>query len=254
VAYGYADLNPQQQEEYKRLNAEYRALFGAGNFGDFDYNAYLNDPKYAQTVQGTIYQGGNRTQKQLALNKLTDFFKGVGPGQNEERFQPIDLNPIFDKLGGEINKSADQSLLAQQEAIQRRSERSQEQAKYALAGTGLGQSGVAADTFQGIGQEAVQQERQAAQNVEIARSNAQNELNFKRAQMEYAESLRVLEWKEEDIRAALDFDRMLYKMQFGTDEALRLEEQAGGGWEDVFAGIVDLGSQVGSAAILASAL
>jgi len=236
------ELTPEQQQQYQLLNTQYRNLFGSGNFGDFDYNAYLNDPRYSQTIWGTASQGGNQAQKQQALTALTNFFSGVGPGAvgGDKGFTPIDPKPFFDPLRGDIDKYAGQSLMNQNAQINQARTNATNQATEAFAGTGLGRSGVAAQTFQGIAERGASEMEEASRGIEQARTAAQLALSMKEAEFSISEQLSGRQWNQEQIMSAIGFQRSLWGMQFQSD--IRESEED---WTDTWGPVI--GAALGAA-------
>lgn len=222
-------LTPEQQQQYQILNTRYRNLFGSGNFGDFDYQAYLNDPKYSETIWGTATRGDNSGAKQQALQELINFFK---ESQNPS-FQTIDPKPYFDPLRGDIDKYAGQSLTNQYAAINQASQGAEGRATEALAGTGLGRSGVAVNTFQGIAERRADSMEAAARGVEDARARAQLAISMKEAEFAISEQLGQRGWNLQNIQDAVSFQRDLWRMQFQSDIQQSEED-----WSDTWGPVI----------------
>lgn len=230
------ELTPEQQQQYQILNTKYRNLFGSQNFGDFDYQAYLNDPRYSQTIWGTASQGGNQAAKQQALQDIVNFFKE----QQNPAFKPIDPKPYFDPLRGDIDKYAGQSLTNQYAAINQSSAGAEDRLTEALAGTGLGRSGVAQNALTGIAQHRSEAMEAAARGVEDARARAQLAISMKEAEFSISEQLAGRGWNLSQIQDATNFQRDLWRMQFESD--LRESEED---WSSTWGPVI--GAAIGSA-------
>jgi hypothetical protein len=147
------------------------------------------------------------------------------------------VGAVFDPLKSEINKLSEQGLQAQKQELSRAGRGAERVASEALAGTGLGRSGVAAQTFSDIGRQKVESLEKITSQAEQARQAALLDLEFKKAQLTYNDELAKRNFTLEQRQDALEFDRQMFMMQFQADMQRQAEEAAGGGFGDFLSGL-----------------
>jgi hypothetical protein len=216
---GFADPELEKQirghPAYSRMEAQFHLHFGA----DKDFFRYLTDGAYAtQVFEGRFRENPNADVAARIHGFVTGelrFFRREL--ESLQAFEPIDLDPIFDPLRGEVSNIAAQGLQARKSAIGRESAGAQTRAAEGLAGTGLGRSGVAAQQFSDISTRTQDLLAGAESEVETQRLQAMFQIGLKQAQTEYSEELAERNYTLEQINDALAFDRELFMMQFGAE-------------------------------------
>lgn len=215
-------VDPRTIPTYSSTERHFYSIFGAQE----DFGKYLSDPNYRRYIESLGKPGWNSTSPELQTLLSAASFK------------PIDVASIYEPLKGEIGEMAEASRMAQRQQIGAAARGAEEQATEALAGTGLGRSGVAAQQFGDIQQRKQDILARTEGEIEQQRLRAMFEVSLKQANTEYAEQLRAAGFSEQMVRDALNFDRMLYQMQFGAELQAELQEQGGGWFED----LVNIGS------------
>lgn len=227
---------------YQRLNSAYRAAFGAGNFGDFDYDAFMSDPKYSGNIYDTIMAepSGRTSNVGLKAKALDDLLRYFEQQQNGSGFEPMDLRGLFDPLREKIGQAGEEAKSRVASDINRSARGSTERATEALAGTGLGRSGVAAQTFTGIQEQRQDLMAKAQGQIDQAVMAQELETYRKEAELEYQEKLMERNWDLKQIEDALQFDRQLMLMAFQAD-AQYTEESWWDSWGSVLGTVAGIG-------------
>lgn len=217
----------QGNPEFQRLNAQFSAVF-PGLTG-FNYRAYLTDPSYARKVHNAV---GGDPGRQRALDEIlrtsgrllegTEFDKAGGT---------IDVEALYAPLRERLGQLTEQQLRAGSAEISRGAAGATEQAQEALAGTGLGRSGVAAQSFSNIASEAAQRQEGFRERVRERGAAAQIEVDRQVAQLKYQEAFTKRGANLEDSRRAAEQQYYLDQLQFTTLLDIATQEDSSF-WED----------------------
>ena len=227
-------------------DAAFRKTYGmergqAGIEGGFDISRYQSDPQYRRFIEQIA---GQSPISRKALDDVLDFYEQRPGGY--QSFKPTDLGAIFDPLRGEIGKISDQSLQRAKGEISKSTAGAEQRATEALAGTGLGRSGVAQAGFSDIGERRVQAIADVTAAAEERRSQALLNLEFQKAQLQYQEELAKRNFSQEQIRDAMSFDRALFTMQYQTALQESLQPDEPGFFESFLGAVLPTALQVGA--------
>ena len=233
-------LDPGAYAQFQQLNARWNSLFPS--FSNFDYSRYLNDPGYAAEIQHNISSNprgdiDNRASKAQAFQEMLDFF-GKQSGAAGSVFPKItdeQITGYFDPLRSQTNELAGQQRQQVSGDINRASAGATQGATEALAGTGLGRSGVAANTFQGIETNKANATAGALDKVETARVQQQLAITAQEQSFKMDQDLRKQGFEVQDIQSMKNFWQQISMMNF--ESAAAFEPSS---WLDTFGGIVDL--------------
>lgn len=247
--YDYGSYGSYSQDPtYRSLNANFRSLFGP-SFGDFDYQAYLNDAAYRQNIDDFAFSTARESDKSrqparyAALQQLKEYFeRNTQGGTYEQTGGRIDVEGIFNPLKDQLAALTEQQIRLGRGEIAQGAERARKYATESLAGTGLGRSGVAAQTFQGIETEAARQGEKLGQEARLREAQGKLAIDQQIAQLSYSEELRKRGIKEQDIREAAGFYRQLQGLQYQT--MLQMAATDDSWWDDwmpVFETIAGIG-------------
>lgn len=192
------------------------------------------------------YIAGVRTSDPNAAREAEEVFfrlQQLGP----DRFKPIDVSGMFDETQRVVGERAAAAGLEAERAIDRAAARASTRAEYAAAATGQTRGGLSQGIQAEIGEGAVDATADAISRIQTEKFQIEADLEFKRDQLQYAEQLRVQQWKEEDIETALGFSRALYEATFKNELnkdllAFQADLQDDFSWGDVFGGFIDLAS------------
>lgn len=239
-----ATLSPAEYEQYLALNSAFRQAYGAGNFGDFDYYDYLTNPETQRIINETMNAmptgaEDRRPMKQKALQDLIDFFQRRSGGP--QGFNRIDIGGLIDPLRAESNQLADTALQTGRARISQAFEGGTERATEALAGTGLGRSGVGVETI--LGSELRRSAAQTAfeNDVEMERANRQYQLAVEEMKLKLSEDLAQRGYEQGFIEDAQKFQEALLLQSF--QNAANYDP---GSWLDTVGSVVDIGVDLAS--------
>lgn len=235
--YDYGNYSSYSQDPtYRSLNTNFRSLFGS-SFGDFDYNAYLSDAAYRKNIDDFAFSTARESDKArqparfAALQQLREYFeRGTQGGTFEQSGGEVDVRGIFEPLKAELGRLTDMQIRLGRGEISQGAERARKTATESLAGTGLGRSGVAAQTFQGIETEASRQTEKLGQEARLREAQGQFQIESQIRQLAYSEELRERGMNEQDIRDAAGFYRQLQGMQYQS--MLEQAAQDDSWWDD----------------------
>lgn len=211
------DFQYRNDPEFLRLQSQFSAAFGAQNFPEFDYQKFLTDPAYAGNIYGVLNSGSveGRPAKAAALNELLAYFKAkTEPSQFEESGGTIDVEAIYAPLRERISELSAQQLQAGRADISRGAARATDVAQEALAGTGLGRSGVAAQSISGIASEAAQRQEAFGERVRGREMAAQLALEKQIRTLQYQEEFTERGANLEEARRAAEQQYYLDSLQF----------------------------------------
>lgn len=240
--YDYGSYDSYSQDpEFQRLQAQFSGAFG-GSFPTFSYEAWLSDPNYRTRI---YEQAGRSPARSPVLQEILDYFKKKTEGSTfEQSGGSIDVAGIFNPLKDELSKLTEQQIRLGRADISQGAERARKYATEGLAGTGLGRSGVAAQTFQGIETKAADQQQQLSEGARLRETQGRMAIDQQIAQLSYQEELRKRSINEQDIQGATDFYRQLYALQYKS----MLEQAAqdeGGSWWDTWGPVFEIAAGVG---------
>jgi hypothetical protein len=246
MATDYQYANYQQQlgdsayNEFKHLERQFANAFGS-NFGQFSYEAWLNDPEYAQRIQNQLGHGVNATDKQQAYQALQDFWQKQTQGSSveqsiEDAGGPLDVQALFGPVKAGIGEYADQARQQGSADINRLSAGAERRAQEGLAGTGLGRSGAAAGGFAAIGNERTGAIERLLGQVNDYEMRAKSAVDQKVAELQHQDYWRKLGMTAEEIRSATQFQRSLYTMEFQS--LLQADAEAQKDWWDSWGGVL----------------
>lgn len=233
-------LDPNAYQTYQNLNARFRSAFGSNNFGDFDFNAYMTNEAYRNNINSTAgqFDGGVGGAKQMAermsvLQEMNQFFQG-NPGQ---AFQEIDPSEAMDALREQVGGLADQQRTNAQRDVNYAYDGAEDRASEALAGTGLGRSGAAAQGFERIAAQRAAAEAGALGGIEANRLAAMENIAFQEANFKLDQKLRGQGWDLEMAQATVNLQ---HQMQMLERQYQLEDEYNPSSWFDTFGGFLDL--------------
>ncbi len=247
-------LSPEEFAQFQSLNAEWNRLFPS--FQNFDFNAFSNNLGGSRDkIMSNIAQVGNDSQghqnardKAAILKRMNEFFGNRQAfGGQFPKIDDATISGLFDPLRQGVDASADALRTQTTGDINRAAAGATERSTEALAGTGLGRSGVAATNLSGIESQRATQTAGAMAQIESARQQQIAQIQGQEVNFRIQQELSEQGFDVDSIRSVQAFNQQLMLMNF--EARLNFDP---GSWLDTFGEIVDIGVGVTALALAPS--
>ena len=249
--YDYGSYSSYSQDpQFKRLQTEFAAAFGP-SFPTFSWEAYTSDADYARRINEQIGMDASRAPgRQSALDAIRNYFTlNTEPTPFDLGGGKIDVEKLYGPLRDQVGKLAEGQIKSGTETITREAERARRMATEGLAGTGLGRSGVAAGTFQGLESERAGRVSDLTNQVRQRESETQFAISQQIADLKMKEELRQRGADEAFINSALDARRAMDMMSYQTMLDIAKDDASSSWWDQYVLPLLQVGGQVAAAKV-----
>lgn len=243
------------QQRYQQLEQQFKQYVPEGDFQTF----LLNPDAFKQKIAaagGGAFAGGAQAFAQLSQGArdlrlmeggLDAITSGGGLGTTFDRAGgAIDAASIFGPLKQQIDELTQENIRLGRAAVTRGAAQAKEFASESFAGTGLGRSGMAAGTFQRLGQETAGKLEETEMGALARGQAAKLAVDDRVAQLQFSEQLRERGMNEEDIRSATNFYRQMEYARFNMELAMAAQEPSF--WEE-WGPVFDIVGSIGGAVV-----
>jgi hypothetical protein len=246
AAYDYSMYGSYSQDpEFQALQSSFASAFGS-SFPTFSYEAYQADPGYREGIKNQIFRDGPGSARGRTeiLAEMVDFFERKQAETRdifEETGGAIDVSGIYGDLSDDVRKVAERQLAGGRAELSRTTAGAQDQAREAIAGTGLGRSGVQAGTARQIAERQAGAFERLGEATRARQAEAETAIAQRIADLTYSEELRQRGMSEETIRSAIQFQRLMTQMETEYKYQQALQEKD---WWDYLAPVLQIGGYV----------